>query len=67
MLPEFQRMWNEHFVQTRAAKHQIELTSENWNPINSALHRAVHRAWELNKHEMNEMLAVDVIEQSQQK
>lgn len=64
---EFYRMWDVHLRRTEAAKRQTKLNSGWKRPIPSASSRASVRAREFEKHEMDRMLAMDVIKPTQTK
>lgn len=65
MLSKFQHMWNGHLGQTKVAKPQIELMSSSKKTVYSVPHRADSHALEFEKHEINELLVMDVIEATQ--
>lgn len=65
MLSKFQHMRDEHFGWITVTKHLIELISSDKRPIHSEPYKAGCRAWESRKHEINRMLAMNVIELAQ--
>ena len=64
LLAEFQDMWSGHLGTIDAVKHRIELTP-GARPIHQAPYRAGHKAREIEKKEIDRMLAAKVIEEAQ--
>lgn len=67
MLTEFQSMWDEHIGQVNIAKHCIELTLDNTQPICCAPYRARPNAREYENAEIEKMLTQNVIDPAQTK
>lgn len=65
MVLEFQHMKDEQFCHVRAVRQRIKLPSLDERPIHSAPYRARHHSQRFEKHEIDEMLAMYVIEAAQ--
>lgn len=57
-------MWDRHLGRFKAAQHQIELASAGEFSISLAPYSAWPRAWKFDKHEIDKVLVMDVIEQA---
>lgn len=62
MLTEFQSTWDGHLSQMNTAKHRINLTPRNTQPIHSASNPTVSKAAEFGKAEIHKMLSQKVIQ-----
>ena len=64
LLEDFQDLWNGELGHIKATQHRIELTP-GAKPVYQAPYRAGHNTRELEKREVDRMLAAKVIEQAQ--
>lgn len=58
-------MWDGHLGRKSTAKHRVELVDPNTPPVPSAPYRAGPKARELEKTEINKVLAENIIEPAQ--
>lgn len=64
-ISEFQHWSDEHLSKIKAAKHRTKWTSADDRPIHSAKYRAGPHPRKYEKHEIDRMLGMDVIEPAQ--
>lgn len=65
MISEFDHMWDGHPGLIRAAKHIIQLTSDEVRPIHSALYRSGTPARQFEKAEVDKIFKMKVLEPAQ--